>query len=516
MRPKRDNESMTTRAFIGTMAAGAVAVFLAPLVAAQVAGTKPLNVVFIVIEDMSPHLGCYGNPFIKTPNIDRLAKSGVLFTNAICNSPLCGPSRASFCTGRMPEATGVIVHNRRGLGGRIPELNSIDWHRHLPNVVTLPHHFKNNGYVTGHIGKIFNHTPCTQEPRAWSVTTEDWCDGKDSSAMRAELHKEFFPGKKPYRLQWNKPDRPRWGCAEDYPCGWALSPVFATRVASRFLDKYADAGKPFFFGVGHHLPHEPFFAPKKYYDLYPTDAIPASLVHTGRKIPGTRNSVIGKAGELPDESKVRQSIQAQYATITYMDEYVGRLLDDLDRRGLRDKTAIVLFSDHGLVVDGTAGCWGKSNIHSINVPLIISAPGMKRGAVCERVVQLVDLYPTLVDLCGLELPAGQKFDGRSMVPLLKEPETAEWEDIAYSCMCWWKCIRTQEWLYYTKVNASGEQTAAHLYDVKSDPRLTKDVLETKPHDEKVQDVERKMRRLMATMDDKYPDEPARQRFLQVQ
>ena len=422
------SRSLTRRAILQTLAA-------AP---AFSAAKKP-NILFIAVDDLNTRLGCYGAAEVKSPNVDGLASRSVRFDKAYCQYPLCNPSRASLLSGRRPPLTHVTDNNT--------------WIRDaMPDVVTLPQHFRNNGYTTAKIGKIFH--VGLDDPRAWTMggETKHGSTGPVDPDTRAEREKRAD----------------RWvavpGDGEDQP-------DFRTAtVAIDYLNKLKEG--PFFLGVGFVKPHVPFIAPKKYFDLYNPDRmeLPPDFAP---KVTGTTPSYrpnfdlfIRRESPPP---LAREAIAAYYAAISFMDSQLGRVLAELDRLQLRDNTIIVLFGDHGWHL-GEKGMWSKLSLFEVSVraPLLISAPGMSgNGAASPRTVEFVDIYPTLSDLAGLPAPSG--LAGRSLRPLLDQPKSP-WDKPAYTFIKRGKIMGASvcdERYRYTEWDQG--RAGAELYDHQADP-----------------------------------------------
>jgi len=390
------------------------------------AGNRP-NILFIAVDDLRPELGCYGKP-VQSPHIDRLAAEGMLFERAYVQVALCMPSRASMLTGRRPATTGVIDFTVR--------FRSV-----LPDVVTLPQHFKNHGYYAAGFGKIFHH----DDPASWSAPLFKSRRGED------DYHTEFgrqvmkwlkedyrrltyvwdlgdgiTKTKRPGGLPWEAPDIPD-------------NAVRDGQIADAAIERLREVkDRPFFLAVGFHKPHLPFIAPKRYFELYDRDAIaPAPNPFPPRGAPryATYNwNDLRHYYGIPDVGPVlpeqaRDLKWAYYACVSFIDAQVGRLLDELDRLDLRKQTVIVLWGDHGWQL-GEHGMWDKHSNYetSTRIPLIVSAPGFKPGRT-RALVESVDLYPTLAELAGLPLDSG--LEGHSMVPLLRDPERT-WKTAAFS------------------------------------------------------------------------------------
>ncbi len=370
------------------------------------AGKKP-NVLFIAVDDMNNDLGCYGSRIVKSPNIDRLAQQGLRFDRAYCQFPLCSPSRSSVMTGLRPDTTRVF---------------DLQYHfrQNLPNVVTLPQLFGKNGYRTARVGKIYHYgnpgqigTSGLDDPASWQEFYNP--AGRDKTALEQDVIR--YTGQKGGSLGAAMTflnDKP--GKDEEHTDG-----KVATK-AIELLEKHKDA--PFFLAVGFYRPHCPWITPGGYFEKYSLDAMKLPDI-----APGKKNSVPAAAlastkpwpnlGVTPDQA--RECKLAYYAAISFVDAQIGRVLDALDRLGLRENTIIVFWSDHGYHL-GEHGLWFKQSCfeESARVPMIIVPPGTKNaGKACPRTVELIDLYPTLADLAGLTPP--KDLPGVSLRPLLENP-----------------------------------------------------------------------------------------------
>jgi uncharacterized sulfatase len=415
--------------------------FLAASPAALAQRTRP-NVLFIAIDDLNADVGFFGAP-VKTPQMDRLASQGVRFERAYCQYPLCNPSRTSLLSGRRPPRTGVL-ENRT-------------WFRDaMPDVVTLPEHFRRNGYRTMQTGKIFHGG--LDDNRAW--------DEGGTPLVRAG-------SRTPAEQKEREKRADRWVALEGEG---ESEPDYrnADRAIAYLRRKHE---KPFFIAAGFAKPHVPFLAPKKYYDLYdpakiqlPPDFAAEPLDDTPAYRPNF--DIFIRRPASPDEA--RHMIAGYRASTTFMDAQVGRVLATLDETGLRKNTIVVLFGDHGFHL-GDKGMWSKQSLFekSVRVPLIVSVPGMAAGKASPRTVELVDLYPTLADLCGLPAPSG--VDGESFGPLLRDPGRA-WEHPAYSFIQRGKVlgasVRTERYRYTEWDNG---RSGAELYDHQADPRESKNL-----------------------------------------
>lgn len=421
------------------------------------------NVLFIAADDMNTHLGCYGHPLVKTPHLDRLAARGVRFDRAYCQFPLCSPSRSSLMTGRRPDVTEVF-----------------DLARHfraaLPDVVTLSQMFMSHGYHAARVGKIYHYGNPGQ------IGT----DGLDDPASWHERHNPKGRDKAEEHLLTNHTPKRGLGSSmsflraegadEEQTDGMVATEVIRLMEAKRHT--------PFFIAAGFYRPHCPFIAPKKYFDLYPLDkvTVPAGPWEylTAVPPPALRSTQPHPWFGL-NEDQVRESLQAYWASISFVDAQVGRLLESLDRLGLAENTVVVFWSDHGYHV-GEHGLWMKMSLfeNSARVPLIMAGPGVRaRGSGCARTVELLDIFPTLADLCGLEPPAG--LDGRSLGPLLQNPE-APWDKPAFTQV--WRngfaghSVRTERHRY---VEWDGGRQGAQLYDYESDPEEKQNLIDDPGH-----------------------------------
>jgi iduronate 2-sulfatase len=412
---------------------------------------RPTSVLFIAADDLNNDLGAYGHTIVKTPNLDRLAARGVRFDRAYCQFPLCNPSRASLMTGLRPDTTRVY-----------------DLQRHfrdtLPAVVTLPQMFKRSGYAVARVGKIYHYgnptgigTDGLDDPPSWDQVVNPRGIDRDEEKVLTNL----------------TPDRALGSSLSFYASPASDEEHTDGKVATetiKLLERHKD--QPFFIAAGFYRPHCPFIAPRKYFDLYPLDRIPPprfspdelALVPPAALWMDKPHWGIGAAAQ-------REAIRAYYASISFLDANVGRLLDALERLGLADTTLVVFWSDHGYLL-GQHGQWMKQSLFepSARAPLIIAGPGIAAG-VSARPVELLDLYPTLADLCGLRAPAG--LEGRSLRPLLAEPAAA-WDRPALTQVrrtigndtFMGYSIRTERWRY---TEWDEGRRGVELYDETSDP-----------------------------------------------
>lgn len=447
------------------------------------AGPVPLasprtNVLFIATDDMNNALGCYGHPVVQTPHLDRLAQRGVRFDRAYSQFPLCSPSRTSLMTGRRPDTTQVYDLTKH-------------FRTVLPDVVTLAQLFKNHGYHAARVGKIYHYGNPGQ------IGT----DGLDDAASWTERFNPKGRDKAEEHLLTNHTPKRGLGSSLSFLRAEGedeeqTDGLVATQTI-RLLE--AQRERPFFIAAGFYRPHCPYIAPKKYFDLYPLEQVTLPL---GPWDYLTNVPAPALASTQPHpwfgvtEAQAREALQAYWASITFVDAQVGRLLEALERLGLVDKTIVVFWSDHGYHT-GEHGLWKKQSLfeNSARVPLIIAAPGrMARGASCGRTVELLDLYPTLAELCGLPAPPG--LEGRSLRPLLEDPD-APWDKPAltqvrrggfpgYS-------LRTERYRY---TEWDGGQRGAQLYDYFNDPGEQRNLVDDPAHAAVVTQLRDRLRELV--------------------
>ncbi|MGF1582293.1 MAG: sulfatase [Gemmataceae bacterium] len=441
--------------------------FLLLLIAPTFAQTKNTlskpNVLFIAVDDLNNDLGCYGHSLVKSPNIDKLASLGMLFQNAYCQYPVCNPSRSSFMTGMYPPQTGVLSN-----GG--------NFRKRLPNVMTLAQLFKQHGYFVARIGKIFHYgvplqigTPGKDDPQSWHKTINPI--GVDRTKL--ELVKTIQKGKYGGTLSWLNIESKD----TDHTDGKGASA--AVKLLTAHHPK--KTGKPFFLAVGFYRPHTPYVAPSKYFDLYPREKIAPLLEKKGDRDDIPPAALADRAGQRElTLAQRKEIIQAYYASITFMDAQLGRILEALNELGLAENTIIVFVSDHGYHL-GHHGLWQKGDLFegSCRVPLIIADPRQKnKGLSTKALAEMVDLYPTLAELC--KLPQPKHLKGRSLVPVVNDPKhnvreaalTVAWSRgrlprkkgkrqraLGYS-------IRTSRYRY---TEWAGGKFGIELYDYKTDP-----------------------------------------------
>lgn len=440
---------------VGTRCARALAEEAAP-------PAKRLNVLFIISDDMNTHLGCYGDGVVKTPNLDALAARGVRFANAYCQFPVCNPSRTSFLTGMYPETTGILAQ---------PLFLRKDGK--TSNAIYLPDYFKANGYFTAGIGKV-EHAGHTEIQ--WNVGDTMLAGGArgdddegespasqpaSRSAAGAGRRGNRPPRATPRKTPDDLPYTIARATADDDPEN--VDTPIAARV-SKLLEEKKE--QPFFIVAGFHKPHVPHVAPKKYFDLYPVDSIVPTLVPADDERDIPQAALASKKNYQPDmPTKTKQEIIASYyACTTYFDAEVGEVMKTMDRLNLWDKTIVVMIGDHGWHF-GEHNWWAKASLfeESCHAPMMIASPGVKPG-VSPRVVEFLDIAPTITSLCGLApLPQHQ---GKRITPLLNDPK-AEWDGSGYTVLgSRGRTIRTERYRY---TEWDHGKAGAELYDHESDP-----------------------------------------------
>ena len=420
------------------------------------------NVLFLICDDLNCDLGSYGHPQVKSPNIDRLAERGVRFSRAYCQYPLCGPSRASFMTGLYPDQTTILG-------------NAILLRERLPGVQSMSQMFIRKGYEAIRIGKIYHYgvprdigTDGHDDPKSWTRKFNPRGRDKTDESKVFSLR----PGNYGGTLSWLAAD----GTDEEQTDG------IASTEAVKLLKEYADNKKPFFMAVGLYRPHTPFVAPKKYFDLYPTEKIVVPTVPKGylKTLPRPAALSISRKKDqfnLKDEL-ARKAMQAYYASITFADAQVGKILAELSASGLDKNTIVVFTSDHGYHM-GEHGHWQKTTLfeNAARVPLIISVPGMKNaGKSSGAVAEMTDFYPTLAELNGLKAPG--YLPGVSLVPALEDPSAAPRKSALTQYKTGYS-IRTERYRY-SEWGVAGKD-GAELYDHESDPSELKNLAKSPAH-----------------------------------
>lgn len=454
------------------------ALFFAPL--QYCLGQKQkMNVLFISVDDMNNDLGVYGHPQVKSPNIDRLAKEGVTFEKAYCQMPWCSPSRSSMLTGLRPDRTKVM---------------DLQYHfrQHLPDVVTLPQLFKNNGYHVARVGKIYHYgnpgdigTNSLDDRASWTERINP--AGLDKTSLEPEVI-NYTPQNKGLGAAMAYYSDAK-GLDEEHTDGMVAD------EAIKLLKQ--NKNKPFFIAAGFYRPHTPWIAPKKYFDLYDIKDIclPEISAETKQQYPAAAFNNYGKWPYLGlTTEQARECKLSYYASISFLDVQIGRLLDALKKEGLDKNTIVVFWSDHGYHL-GEHGLWMKQSLfeESARVPLIISMPSNKNiGKHCKQTVELVDIYPTLADLVGLESP--KDLDGVSLAPLLKNPKK-KWDRPAYTQInrgdVPGHSVRTAKWRYSEW--AYGKE-GMELYNEDADPKELKNLA----YDSQYAEIVKEMKTLLAS------------------
>jgi iduronate 2-sulfatase len=431
------------------------------------AGARP-NVLMIAVDDLRPELGCYGNARVKSPNIDALASRGMLFERAYCQQAVCGPTRASLLSGCRPDST--RVHD-----------NLTDFRAALPDIATLPGHFKANGYRAISLSKVF-HNGFEDAPRSWSEAP--WYPEAPHYATteNREMTKRLLAEAKAKAKKAGKPAEkvkvkgPAFECA-DLPDN-AYSDGETADKAIELLGQLK--GQPFFLAVGFYKPHLAFVAPKKYWDLYdraalrlavnpsPPEGCPAIAATDWSELRHYQG--IPKEGPLPDDLALTL-VHGYLACVSFTDAQIGRVLAELKRQGIEENTIVVLWGDHGWKL-GEHGMWCKHTNFELDchAPLLVAAPGRGiPGARSRALVEFVDIYPTLCDLAGLSKPA--HLEGLSFAPLLDQPDR-NWKTAAFSQYprneAMGYSVRSDSFRYTEWRAPSGQIVATELYDHRSD------------------------------------------------
>ncbi len=410
--------------------------------------TKP-NVLFIVVDDLAPQLGCYGVEAALTPSIDALAARGVVFEQAHCQYPLCAPSRASFLTGRYPASLGVTTQA------------PLEFFRDLaPDAVTLPQLFRRAGWITARAGKVFHNKD--EDPASWSIGGRaPNPTGRSPEAMRKHFERSD---------DWGPVDPSRPEVRRD---------VDTADRAIELLEEHA--GTSFFLGVGFFRPHAPLLAPRRFFERGGTaPRLPSDFMPKPTPPEGAGPWAFGPNTDIfrdrsATRAEARDALLAYHACVAFIDEQIGRILAALDRLALRERTIVTLLGDHGFHL-GERGKWGKYGSlydSATRVPLILDVPG-RDPARCARLVELVDVFPTLAELAGLASPP--EVDGNSLIPLLDEP-TRPWPHPALtfsrSGAFVGTAVRTERHRY---IAWEGPRRHEELYDLEADPRQSRSVV----------------------------------------
>ena len=434
------------------------------LFCAPASAQEKLNVLFIATDDMNNDLGTYGHPLVKTPNFDRLARLGIRFDQAYCNYPVCNPSRASLMTGLYPDQTKV-------------RNNAVYFRNTIPSVQTLPQMFRDNGYFVARVGKIYHYGVPTQigengldDPASWEERVNP--RGRDKWEEDQIYSIDPITGNLGGTLSWMAQD----GTDEEQTDG------IGTTAAIELLERERD--RPIFLAMGFYRPHTPYVAPKKYFFQYPLQLVRLPVEPLDDLVDIPPAAWVDRPYQLNlPRQKQREAIQAYYASISFVDTQLGRLLDALERLEMIDNTLIVFWSDHGYHM-GEHKLWQKTTLfeNSARVPFLIASPAHRKtaGLSTRSLAELVDVYPTLADLCGLDAP--KHLVGRSLVPILDDPTQSVRESalttfdttdrvnprrplrpraVGYT-------VRTERWRY-TEWGPDGAE-GAELYDHWNDPK----------------------------------------------
>jgi iduronate 2-sulfatase len=450
------------------------------------ADTRP-NVLFLMADDLNNLLGCYGDPLAKTPHLDRLAARGVRFDAAYCAYPLCGPSRNALLTGLYCNSDGILQN------GQI-------FRQTIPDHVSLPQAFRRAGYFAARVGKLYHYnvpgsigTNGHDDPGSWELELNP------AGVDRLEEQPNIFslsPGRFGGTLSWYASPK-----SEEYHTDGLMA-----EDAEWVLERCAQRkDRPFFLAVGFFRPHTPYVSPQKYFDLFPADQMPVvrNVEDDQKDIPAAGLASAKKEQEKMTDALRRECRQAYNASISFMDAQVGKVLDALDRLGLAENTIIVFASDHGYHM-GEHGLWQKMSLFEecARVPLLIVAPGVARpGTAAKAPVSLVDIYPTLAELCGVEAP--QNLQGQSLVPMLKDPDARgrgwaitqvmrggrnQERFLGYT-------LRTPRWRY---TEWDEGQKGRELYDHEADPQELTNLAENPKLAERVQELSEQLRAAVKT------------------
>lgn len=477
---RRDFLKMASAGLAGLMLPASIA----KAMASKSQSKKRPNVLFISVDDLRPQLGCYGRPETISPNINRLASEGVMFTNHFVQCPACAPSRHSLLTGKRPQRSRLKSYTMRAFD-LIPQ-------KYEGRPVSMPHHFKLNGYYTVSIGKI-SHSPDGRK-RGPSIKEHDAYDGGDTGEPELpfgwdEVYTPYgqwktawavffayaggktrIPGKTPSTEAADVPDT-------GYPDGLIAD------EAIKKLRELKQKNKPFFLATGFYKPHLPFNSPKRYWDAYKREKIEPSAypdapeninpnvsLHKSYELT-PRYTGLATPGVVTDD-EARKLRHGYYACVHYIDTQVGKVLAELDRLGLRDNTIVIIWGDHGWHL-GDYGIWGKSTLYdfALRSPLIVRAPGVSAvGKKSGELIESLDIYPTLSELCGLEVP--KHLDGKSFARLIKKPGLS---GKGFACSYHKKkdyigeSMRTKRYRVAQWTDLNNKAVQVELYDHASDP-----------------------------------------------
>ena len=464
-------------------------------VATVLSNAKP-NVLLIVCDDLNTHVSTSGYKHIQTPHLDRLAKEGVIFNRAYCQYPVCGPSRASFLSGLYPESTGVLN-------------NKIDIRETRSGTMSLPQFMKESGYWTGGVGKIFHTSRHEPGGLGWNeyhrfendefpfvTEARKQFEAEHGSVERGKTRRRWKEKLQGLFTQTRGQQQPGYGPSglnDDQHRDGRNS-----RKVVEWLDNKSYGDKPFFITVGIHKPHVPFIAPQKYFDIYPRQKLQFELSPADDWDDIPRMAMVKRFGgfgfELGRENNAlrREYTQAYHACVSFVDAQIGLILEKLKSQNLWDDTIVIFTSDHGYHL-GEHFMWGKVTLFEecARVPLVVRVPGTSQsGAISDGLVETIDLFPTLAELCDLIVPA--HLQGQSFGSLIRKPDGLG-KSSAYTVVSrgtqLGRSIRTKRWRYAEW----GEAKAAELYDLKSDPREYANLAKSPKH----QDIVRRMKTSLA-------------------
>ena len=438
------------------------------------------NVLFIAVDDLRPELNCYGKKHILSPNIDRLAKSGLLFERAYCMVPTCGASRASMMTGIRPARRRFVNHLTRA-------------DQDAPGMTTMNTHFKKNGYYTLSLGKIFHHPK--DNAQGWSEPA--WRPKISSPYQQPENQKRHREQQKLKK----KKRGPAWESA-DVPDNAYGDGLLAEHAIAN-LKQLSKKKQPFFMAVGFFKPHLPFVAPQKYWDIYNHQKIQVpENYHIPKLAP---KESIHHFGELrayagiPAKGKVsnetaRNLIHGYYACVSYTDAQIGKLLDELERLDLAKNTIVVLWGDHGWNLgDHTMWCKHSCYESSMHIPFIVRSPGIQGGNRTSGLTESIDLYPSLCELAGLPKP--EHLQGRSFVPLLHNPKLA-WNSASVGRYRNGDTIRTSKFRFSLYSTPNGKEVSRMLYHQIDDPHENENIVNRKTLNETVLKLSKQLQQQM--------------------
>ncbi|MEL7118100.1 MAG: sulfatase [Bacteroidota bacterium] len=441
---------------------------------------QPLNVLFISIDDLRPELNSYGKSQIISPNIDQIASEGILFKRAYCNIPVCGASRASLLTGIYPTATRFTDYKTR-----------VD--EEATGIVTLPEHFKNNGYYTSTIGKIFHHPD--DGLNGWSK--EPYRPDYPTTNAQQELWRDY---QSPENQGTKKVKLPLGGAGPAWEAGEVDDTVYydgkTTQLALEELERLSEENQPFFFGLGYIRPHLPFNAPKKYWDLYdPNDIDLPDNYHMPENGPQdawfnfqelrSYTNIADDTLPIP-ENQVSTLRHGYYACVSFIDAQIGKVIKKMKELGIYDNTIIVISGDHGWSL-GEHTLWCKHSCFNtaIQSTLIIKSPEIEGGGSTQSLASFVDIYPTVAELAGLERP--DHLVGKSLLPILENPSSS----VNAHVFARWRngeTIKNDRFAYTQYYDEAGKVKSSMLYDHANDPEETINIVTLPDYQDEIADL----------------------------